>query len=79
MDANTANVLIALTLTYLERAAAAGALLAKTQAEGRAPTPEELSAFYEADDTARNQLQAAIDAARGPVGVATEVGGHLQP
>jgi hypothetical protein len=63
---NNAAALVSLVLGLLGRASAAGALLTKTRAEDRQPTDEEMKAFYDADDQARANLQAAIDQAKAP-------------
>jgi hypothetical protein len=70
---NTANILLGLDLA----AALAARVLALVQAAstaaaaGRDLTADELQRFVEADDLARDRLQAKIDAAR-----AREAGGH---
>lgn len=64
MSANNVDVLVTLLLSATNRAALAGALLAKTRAEDRQPTEEEMQAFYTADDQVRASLQTAIDQAK---------------
>ena len=60
--------LVTLLLGLVDRAAAAGALLAKTRAEGRQPTAEELDGLFAEDDAARAKLQAAIELAKSTPG-----------
>ena len=56
---------ITLLLALLERGAAISALIAKAQAEGRPNlTAEEWKQIVDADDAARADLVAAIDAAK---------------
>ena len=56
---------ITLLLALLERGAAISALIAKAQAEGRPNlTAEEWKTITDADDAARADLVAAIDAAK---------------
>lgn len=56
---NAAN-LIAVAVSLLEAASRASALVARTQAEGREPTPEEMAAVAEDDSVARAKLVLAI-------------------
>lgn len=65
MSAATTSALISLMLGALDKAAKAGTLLRTVQAEGRHPTPAEIEVFLQDDDVARDNLQAAIDAAKG--------------
>lgn len=57
MDAELAVMLL---LGLIDRAATFGALLSKAKAEGRDISSEELDAFAQADDLAREGLVAAI-------------------
>lgn len=56
--------LVGLLLGLVDRAAAVSSLLAKTRAEGRQPSAEELDALFAADDTARAKLEEDIRVAR---------------
>jgi hypothetical protein len=60
------NILAAtnLMLALLDRAALLGGLLQTAAAEGRDLTAAELDGVFEHDTVARNELQAAIDAAK---------------
>ena len=62
------NILAAtnLMLALLDRAALLGGLLQTAAAEGRDLTPAELDGVFEHDVVARNELQAAINAAKPP-------------
>jgi hypothetical protein len=64
MSTNNTATLVSLLLGMVDQAAKASALLAKTRAEGRQPTDEEMQTFFAADDKARAELQTAIDQAK---------------
>jgi len=59
-----AALAVNLLLGLLDRASAIGALINNAQKEGRDVTVAELQSLQAADDTARNSLQKAIDAAK---------------
>lgn len=59
-----AALAIQLLLQLLDRATAIGALISNAQKQGRDVTASELDTLVAADDTARKELQAAIDAAK---------------
>lgn len=57
-------VALDLLLGALDKATKAGNLLRTCQQQGRAPTQEEIQAFIDDDDAARERLQSAIEDAR---------------
>lgn len=66
MSANATNIMLGLDLAA-QLAARVLALVEAASAahrEGRDMTPDELQRFVEADDAARDRLQAKIDAAK---------------
>jgi hypothetical protein len=56
---------IELLLQLINASGPVSAAIRQAQAEGRALTREELQAAFDQDDDARDQLQAAIQAASG--------------
>jgi hypothetical protein len=61
----TEAALVSLLLGLLDRATTIGALLSKTRAEGRQPSPEELDELFAADQVKRDALDAEIARQRG--------------
>jgi hypothetical protein len=64
MDAATATVLVTALANMAEKLMQGTALLAKTRAEGRDPSPQELLELDVLDDQERQRFQQKIDDAR---------------
>lgn len=64
---NSENLLTAVTLLLgiVEQASKVASVIQQAQAEGRDLTVEELAAFRQADDIARERLETAIAQAQG--------------
>lgn len=58
------DLLLTLLITALNRASEIGMLIDRARREGRDVSEAELDALFAQDDAARDELQAAIDAAK---------------